>query len=459
VRFKNEGELLKNAASDTLKRLRRDAMDILRTAVDAVDPVEAVRRKLRVEGDRLGCGDVQLDLDRFFRISVIGGGKAGGAMAEAVEGLLRDRISGGVVNVPRGTESIYKLKKIQLNGASHPVPDEDGLKGVEKMLSLLDGAREDDLFIVLISGGGSALMTYPAEGLGLGEIQRMTDLLLKSGATINELNAVRKHLSAVKGGHMARRAHPATVLSLILSDVVGDPLDTIASGPTAPDSTTFRDAVKILKGKGLWEKTPEPIRHHLEEGLKGEREETPKPGSQLFRRVHNRVVGSNLTAATAALARASALRYNSLLLTTRMEGEASQVGTAIAGVASEIEATGNPLPPPAAVIIGGETTVTVTGQGLGGRNQELALSTARKIQGLNLVIAALATDGVDGPTEAAGAIVDGSTMHRARSLGLEPGESLADNDSYRFFKELGDCFMTGPTGTNVNDLTLILVSG
>jgi glycerate 2-kinase len=459
VRFRNEDELLKNAASDTLRRLRREAMDILRTAVDAVDPGKAVRRSLKVESGRLVCGDVELDLGWFSRISVVGGGKAGGAMAEAVEGLLGDRISGGVVNVPRGTESIYKLEKIQLSGASHPIPDEDGLKGVEKMLSLLDGAGEDDLFIVLISGGGSALMTYPAEGLGLREIQRMTDLLLKSGATINELNAVRKHISTVKGGQMARRSHPATVLSLILSDVVGDPLDTIASGPTAPDSTTFRDAVKILKWKGLWEKTPEPIRHHLEEGLKGEREETPKSGNQLFRRVHNRVVGSNLTAATAALERASALGYNSLLLTTRMEGEASQVGTAIAGVASEIEATGNPLPPPAAVVIGGETTVTVTGGGLGGRNQELALGAARKIQGLNSVVAALATDGVDGPTEAAGAIVDGLTMHRARSLGLEPGESLADNDSYRFFKELGDCFLTGPTGTNVNDLTLILVSG
>jgi glycerate 2-kinase len=459
VKFRNETEILNNAASEPLLRMRRDAIDIMETALDAVDPGNAVKRSLRFEVNLLRCDSLELNLERYSRVFVIGGGKAGGGMAEAVEGLLGDRISGGIVNVLRGTEGLQRLERVRLNGASHPIPDDGGVRGVEEMMGILDGAGEGDLIIVLISGGGSALMTYPADGICLGDIQEVTGLLLRSGATINELNAVRKHLSAVKGGQMAKRASPATVLSLVLSDVVGDPLDTIASGPTVPDSTTFDDAVNVLKRRGTWESAPPSIRRRLERGAEGEIEETPKPGDEVFEKVHNVVVGSNLSAARAAVERARALGYDSMLLSTMIEGEASQVGTVLAGIAREIAATGNPLSCPAAVVTGGETTVTVMGSGRGGRNQELALSAARRIRGLNAVVAALATDGIDGPTEAAGAMADGETLEKAGSKGLDAAEFLADNDSNGFFNALGDTLLTGPTGTNVNDLMLILVSG
>ena len=457
--IRNELQLLDNASSEPLRGLRRDAMDILRRAVDAVDPRRAVMSRLELRNGRLRFDGVELDLEGFSRVSVVGGGKAGGAMAEAVEGLLGDRVSDGVVNVLKGTEGNYPLRRIELNGASHPIPDEDGVRGTGRMLSLVDQAGEDDLIVVLISGGGSALMTYPADGVSLEEVRELTGMLLRSGATINELNAVRKHLSSFKGGQLAERAYPATVVSLILSDVVGDPLDTIASGPTAPDGSTFGDAVEVLRRYGLWKSAAASIRRRLEDGVGGRIGETPKPGDRTFDKVFNVVVGSNLVAARAAVERAAALGYNALLLSTRVEGEARHVGTVYAGIAKEAAASGHPVPVPAAVIIGGETTVTVRGSGRGGRNQELALSAAMRMEGLDAVVAALATDGIDGPTEAAGAIADGWTMRRARSLGLNPVESLRDNDSYSFFSRLGDTILTGPTGTNVNDLALILVSG
>ncbi len=300
-------------------------------------------------------------------------------------------------------------------------------------------------------------MTYPAWDISLEEIRLLTEELLRSGATINELNAVRKHLSAVKGGLMAKRAHPASVLSLILSDVVGDPLDTIASGPTAPDQTTFGDAIRVLKSRGLWKGTPKSIRRRLEEGLSGDVEETPKAGDRMFEKVHNVVVGSNLTAAQAALGRADELGYNSLLLSTSVEGEAKEVGKELADIAKELVEKDTPVKRPAALIAGGETTVTVTGNGVGGRNQELVLGASLEITEYDIVMAALATDGIDGPTDAAGAIVDGTTMKRAETLNLDALKLLADNDSHTFFSKLGDAFFTGPTGTNVNDLTLILV--
>jgi len=456
--IRNERQLLDNARSETLRRLRRDALGILRRAVEAVDPRKAVIQKLELMDGRLRFDDVELDLDGFSKVLVVGGGKAGGAMAEAVEGLLGERISNGVVNILKGTEDRYRPRRIELNGVSHPIPDYEGVRGTERMLSLVEEAGADDLVIVLISGGGSALMTYPADDIDLEEMRRLTAMLLRSGATINELNAVRKHLSAVKGGLLAERAHPATVVSLILSDVVGDPLDTIASGPTAPDGSTFDDALRVLQRYGLWTKVANSIRQRLEAGLKGEVRETPKPGDKIFEKVFNVVVGSNLMAARTAIQVAEDLGYNTLLLSTRVEGEARHVGTVYAGIAGEISASDHPIPRPAVVVAGGETTVTVEGSGNGGRNQELALSAAMRIGGLDAVIATLATDGVDGPTEAAGAIADGWTVRRARSLGLAPEEFLINNDSNGFFSRLGDAIMTGPTGTNVNDLAVIIVS-
>jgi len=458
MRITNEGELLNNAQSEIIRTLRRNALDILSVALDAVDAKRAVQNSLKLRESRISLNGVQLDLNDFSRIFVVGGGKAGGEMADAIEGILGDRISGGAVNVLEGTERNYSLQRIVLNGASHPILGEEGVRGVEKMLALVDEADEDDLIIVLISGGGSALMADPAHGIALGDLRKLTDELLRCGATINELNSVRKHLSEIKGGRLAKRAFPAMVVGLILSDVVGDPLDVIASGPTSPDSSTFRDAIEVLNRYELWHDAPSSVRHHLESGASGLIEETVKSGDKIFERVLNVVVGSNFAAARAAIQRAKALGYNEVLLSSRIEGEARHVGTVFAGIAREIASSGNPVKPPAAAVAGGETTVRVKGSGRGGRNQELALGAALKIDGLNVVVAALATDGIDGPTDAAGAIADGWTMRRARSLRLSPLEYLNDNDSHGFFKGLRDTIVTGPTGTNVNDIVVILVA-
>jgi glycerate-2-kinase len=350
------------------------------------------------------------------------------------------------------------LKKIRLQGASHPIPNNDGVRGVAEMLMLSSSMREKDLVICLISGGGSALMPYPAEGISLKDKQDVTSRLLMKGATIDDLNAVRKHLSAIKGGQLARRCYPTRVVSLILSDVVGDPLDTIASGPTSPDTTTFRNAVDVLKKYKLWDDICSQVRERLEYGVKKVIVETPKPGDEIFNHVTNIIVGNNSIAAESAAEAAEALGYNSLIVSTMVEGEAAEVGTVLAGIARELAAKGRPLKPPAAVIVGGETTVNVRGSGRGGRNQELALSLARRITGLKAVAASLATDGIDGPTEASGAIVDGETSTKASKAGLSIEKFLAENDSHSFFKKIGDTIVTGPTGTNVNDLVLIITS-
>ena len=455
--IKNVRRIIKNGFTPKLRRLREDALEILEAALEAADPYRAVERALTLEGDSLKVGSHTLTLKAYRRILVVGGGKASGRMAEALEHILGDLLDGGVVIVPRGTETDLRLKRIKALGSSHPLPDEEGVKAVGEMLSLLEDVDEETLILAVISGGGSALMTYPAEGVSLDELREITSRLMLAGARINELNAVRKHLSAIKGGRLAARAQPATVVSLIISDVVGDPLDTIASGPTAPDSTTYRDAVEALKRYGLWTEAPPSVRRRLEAGLKGEVDETPKPGDPIFKRVLNIVVANNYTAASAALKRAESLGYRALLLSTRVEGEARVIGGLYASIAQEAVSTGHPLKPPAAIIAGGETTVTVRGPGRGGRNQELALASALGLRGLDALVASMATDGVDGPTDAAGAVADGMTVERAEALGIDPLEHLNRNDSYNFFKPLGDLIETGPTGTNVNDIAVILV--
>lgn len=301
-------------------------------------------------------------------------------------------------------------------------------------------------------------MPLPAEGITLEDKKLATSLLLKCGATINEMNALRKHISAIKGGQLAKAAYPATIVSLILSDVVGSPLDTIASGPTAPDSTTFSDAWEVLEKYGLVNEMPPAIVERLRKGVKGEIPETPKPGDPVFERVQNVIIADNYIAATAALNEAQRQGLNTLLLTTFLEGEAREIGKAIAALGKEVATRGIPIPPPACLILGGETTVTVRGRGKGGRNQELALAAAIALEGWEKVtVVTLATDGTDGPTDAAGAIVDGTTVRRALEKGLSPLAYLQDNDSYTFFKALGDLLVTGPTNTNVNDLVFVFV--
>ena len=302
-------------------------------------------------------------------------------------------------------------------------------------------------------------MPLPAAGITLQDKQNLTEALLKCGATIDEINSVRKHISELKGGQLAKASYPATLISLILSDVVGDPLDTIASGPTAPDTTTFNDAILILKKYNLWKNSvPKSIRKRLEAGLRGEIPETPKPGDKVFGKTHNVIVGNNRSVALAARQEAQGLGFNPLLLSSMIEGEARHVGVAYAGIMKEILYFDTPIPKPAVVIAVGETTVTVTGRGKGGRNQELVLSTSLKIEGLKgVAIASIGTDGIDGPTDAAGAIADGQTTKRAYDKGFDAGEFLMNNDSYGFFSKLNDLIFTGPTGTNVNDLAVMVV--
>jgi len=435
---------------------RKRALEVLMTALRAVDPINAIERQVSLVGDVLHIGERTYDLTRHRRIFVVGGGKAGGSMAKAVEGILGDRIADGMVNVKYGYT--MPTERIELNEAGHPIPDERGVAGTRRMVELLQEAGEGDLVLCLISGGGSALMTLPSEGIALEDVRELTDALLRCGATINQINAVRKHISQVKGGNLARLAYPAEVVSLILSDVVGSPLDVIASGPTVPDPTTFADAYGVIEGYKLLGDVPASIVEHLRRGLDGLIPETPKEGDPIFAKTYNLVIGSNEIAAMAAVRKAKELGFHTLLLSAFVEGEAREVAKVFAGIAKEIVHSGHPLPRPACVVAGGETTVTVQGKGLGGRNQELALAAALEIAGMeDVIIVASATDGSDGPTDACGAIADGSTISRAREKGLDATQYLADNDSYHFFQELGDLIITGPTNTNVNDLTFIFV--
>lgn len=427
---------------------------VLAEALRAVDPAEAVRRHLRLEGDTLSVGNEAYDLRCYRQVYVIGGGKASVAMAQAVEEVLGDRITSGLVNTKYGYTA--SLRHIGIIEAGHPLPDESGQRGGRRMLELMEQAGADSLVICLISGGGSALLVSPADGLTLADKQELTKSLLRCGATINELNSLRKHLSRMKGGNLARLAYPARIVSLLLSDVVGNPLDVIASGPTVPDKSTFADAYGVLERYGVVDQVPEPVLAHLRRGLAGEIPETPKPGDPIFANVQNLLVASNEIAADAALEKAKELGFNTLYLSNFVEGEAREIAKFEAALAREVARTGRPVPRPACIIAGGETTVTVRGQGKGGRNQELCLAAALKISGLeDVAIISMATDGSDGPTDASGAIADGKTLERAAAKGLDPWTYLANNDSYEFFRQTGDLLITGPTNTNVNDLLFV----
>lgn len=434
---------------------RQLAESILKVALDAVDPFHAVERALQRQGAQLQAGGRRYDLSAFHRVLVVGAGKAGAPMARAAESILGDKLTEGLVNVKYGCVAPTSL--ISVNEAGHPLPDARGLDGARRIAQLLQSATEDDLVICLISGGGSALLTLPVPGVSLEDLTVLTSSLLGCGATINEINAVRKHLSQVKGGLLARLSYPATVITLILSDVVGNPLDVIASGPTVPDPTTFQDAWNIIAKYGLESDIPTPIVNVLDEGRRGLRPETPKPGDPVFERVNNVIVASNYVAAKAAERAAKNLGFSTLLFSTYVEGEAREVAKVLAGIAKEIKDSGNPVRSPGCVIAGGETTVTLKGKGKGGRNTELALSAAIAMQGLEgAMIFSAATDGSDGPTDAGGAFAFGDTVRRASEMGLNPLAYLQDNDSYNFFAKLGDLAITGPTNTNVNDLIFVL---
>ena len=437
--------------------LRRNALKIFRAALKAADPEEAVTRWFSASGGFVRAAGRRYPISAFDRVLVLGAGKAGALMARAVERVLGSRVTSGLVNVKYG--HVARLRRVELNECGHPVPDAAGIAGAERIAALAESAGPRDLVLCVISGGASALLPYPAPPIALAEKQSLTRLLLASGANIHEMNAVRKHLSRIKGGQLARLAAPATVIALLLSDVIGDNLDVIGSGPTAPDPSTFADAVGILKRYGVYGQAPESVRRRLEGGLRGEIEETPKPGDPVFRRVQNLVVGSNRLAVDAAAAAAKSLGYRPLVLSTSIEGETRDVARMHAAIAREIVETGRPVKPPACVISGGETTVALRGRGKGGRNQEFALAAAIDLAGLpRTVVLSGGTDGTDGPTDAAGAIADGRTLSRAAALGLNAKAALADNDSYSFFQPLRDLLMTGPTNTNVMDVRLMLIA-
>lgn len=427
---------------------------IIEAALLAVDPAEAVRRTVVLQGDTLRVGPIVYDLRKYEHIYVVGAGKASAAMALALEDILDERITAGWINVKDGYTA--PTRRITIHEAGHPLPDARGVEGTRQIVSLLKRAKATDLVFCLLSGGGSALMTLPAESISLNDMEVLTQALLRSGATINEINTVRKHLSQVKGGQLARLAYPAQVISLILSDVIGSPLDVISSGPTSPDTTTFAQAYETLQKYQLLERVPDSIVRHIQRGMEGQIPETPKAQDIVFQQTQNVIIASNEYAAYAARDKARQLGLNSLLLSTFIEGEAREVGKVFAAIAREIDRSGQPIPRPACLIAGGETTVSVRGQGLGGRNQELALAAAPLLAGLDKVaIIALGTDGTDGPTDAAGAIASGSTASRAAEKGLAMAHYLENNDAYHFFQALGDLLITGPTNTNVNDLIFV----
>ncbi|HYW48278.1 MAG TPA: glycerate kinase [Bryobacteraceae bacterium] len=424
-----------------VRKLRRDARAIFQAALEAADPAGAVIRYLK-----------RRDTSRYRRVWVIGAGKAGASMAQAAERVLGRRIAGGLVNVKYG--HVARLRRIELNECGHPVPDERGVAGAARIAGIAEAAEKDDLVVCLISGGASALMPLPAAPVTLEEKQAVTRLLLACGANIHEINAVRKHISCIKGGQLARLAGPAAVESLLLSDVIGDDLDVIGSGPTAPDASSFGDAATILRKYDLWEKAPAAVRERIEQGMGGSIADTPKPGDRIFRRVRNTIIGGNRLALAAAAKCARARGYRTLVLASEIQGETRDVARMHAAIAREVVQAGQPVKPPACIITGGETTVTLRGAGLGGRNQEFALAAAMDIAGLpNVVIFSAGTDGSDGPTDAAGAIADGDTLRRNPAA----AEFLDRNDSYHYFESLNDLVITGPTNTNVMDVRIVLV--
>ncbi|MBN2368861.1 MAG: glycerate kinase [Vicinamibacteria bacterium] len=437
------------------RRLRLATAEILASGLEAADPFQLIRRNLRIKNAVLEAAGTRHPLGRG-RLLVITAGKAASSMAAAAEGVLGRSFDDGLAI---DTSSRAPLSRIRLMVAGHPVPDERGLRAAEALERLVSNPTPRDLLLILISGGASALLPAPVAGISLADKAAVTSLLLRSGAVIREMNAVRKHLSRFKGGGLARIAAPARIVCLALSDVVGDDLTTIASGPTVPDPTTYGEAIEILVRHDVWGKTPLSVRQHLESGASSARPETPKPGDALFRRVTTRVIGGNRHSLEAAARTARRLGLRTLVLTSRLEGEAREVARVLTAILRECVETGQPSPPPVCLLAGGETTVTVRGLGRGGRNQELVVASAEPLAAFpsHAVVASMGTDGIDGASMAAGGVVDQETVNRAQALGMAPCRHFLDeNDSSSFLAPLGDLIVTGPTGTNVCDLVALL---
>jgi len=436
--------------------LKETALSIFREAVRAADPYDGVRKVVTVNESAIIIDGKPYPFSRYHRIIVVGAGKASPRMAKALEDVAGTHIESGWINTKYG-HSIH-TGRIHIHECGHPVPDENGVEGTRNIIDLLKSADENTLIIALLSGGGSALAPAPTDSITLTEKQDVTRILLNAGSSIGELNAVRKHLSVLKGGGMARLAYPARLHVLILSDVIGDRLDTIASGPAVADESTFHDCITVCERYKCLDRLPGSVRNRLMDGEAGNIPETAKPGDPFLDTVKTTLIGNNRMSVEAAKRSAGALGFNTLVLTTVLEGEASRMGTFFAAVASEIHETGNPITVPACVITGGETTVTVRGTGTGGRNQEMALAAAEAISGMkDTVFLSGGTDGTDGPTDAAGGIVDGEIKRTGDDLGLVIDDFLERNDSYRYLDKVGGLVKTGPTGTNVMDVQILLV--
>lgn len=445
---------------------------IMRAAIDRVDPARVVVDCLSLDKNNLKIAtendSLTIDLSMYQRVVVLGAGKASAAMARGLEHVLGDRITDGIVAVKHGYAGSHQLQRVRLIETGHPVPDSHSVRAGREIAGLARESNADTLCLSLISGGGSALLTLPADGLRLEDVQATTRLLLAAGTPITEINCVRKHISGIAGGRFCRFAAPATVVALILSDVVGDDLGSIASGLTVADPTTFDDAVRICKRYGIYDRLPTPVMELLERGAKGDVEETPKPGDLLFKRVHNVLIGSNAIALDAARIKAEALGYNTMILTSRLTGEAREIARVFSAIGEEIVRRKVPFAAPACVLAGGETTVTLRGSGKGGRNQEMALAALvemalRPEAFSGVTFLSFGTDGNDGPTDAAGGwasvrlldeIQQGNTaMVTYRSLLA----AMDDNDSYNALGSLGAHCKTGPTNTNVCDIQILVV--
>ncbi len=434
--------------AETLKK-------IIAAALEAVDPINAIKSSLKLDGHLLTVGSTPYDLNAYKTIKVVGFGKAAPAMGCGLFDILGNRIAEGLLvckHMDCG-ERARLPERVRCLPGNHPVPGENSLKSAHELAAFLSHSDAKTLVFCLISGGGSSLITLPQEGIGLNDLQDLTRLLLSCGADIGEINTLRKHLDRLKGGGLARLAYPATVISLIISDVVDSPLDVIASGPTAPDPSSYEQALDILKKYRLEDNVPPAILKILTRGLSGELLETLKPGDAFLEHVQNLVIGDNRRAALASMDKAREFGFETSLLTTSLTGEAHEAGKYLAGLLAEA----SQKPRPQFIAAGGETTVILRGAGLGGRNQEVALAAVEPLRGKeNVALLTLGTDGEDGPTPAAGAVVSGSSWERAASLGLDPASYLKNNDSYHFFEAMGDLLATGPTGTNVNDLNFLV---
>jgi glycerate 2-kinase len=439
--------------------LRTDARRIWTAALRAVDPASALRKHLGRSGNTLRAGRRSYDLDASGNIWVLGAGKAAASMGRALEGLLGKYLSGGFL-VTRYGHSL-SLRKIEIMEAGHPLPDENSAASAERMAAFVrERIQPDDLVLCVFSGGASSLLVSPAPGITVDDKLECTRILMNAGASIHELNAVRKHLSGLKGGRLARLLARSDILTLLLSDVVGDDPATIASGPTVPDPTTFSDCMEILRKYEATNRVPPAVKTRFERGCAGLVEETPKKDASVFRRNETLLVGNNAVACTAALRTARRLGYHGMILTCALEGDTKEAAQLHMSIMEEVVLRGRPLKRPACILSGGETTVRVAGAGIGGRNQEFVLHCVRRLAELTapVLAASLGTDGSDGPTDAAGAVADNSTLDRSLKYGpafLE--ESLEGNDSHTFFKRLGDLIVTGPTRTNVMDLHILLI--